>query len=80
MRVKAYLRENYSLEKRCQLLAPFCGLKDCKDEIKELSKRDENLKPVAPSIKAKSLCIPFDHPAETQNGDKCIKPGCCRKP
>ena len=60
MKVRAYLRE-----KKCQLLDPFCGLKDCKDEIKELSMRDENLKPVAASKGAKSLCIPFNHPAET---------------
>jgi len=52
----------------------------CEDEIKELSKRDESLEPGAPSMGAKSLCIPFSQPAQIQAGDKCIKPGCCNKP
>jgi len=69
-----------NLEKKCMLQAPFCGLEDCEDEIKELSKKDENLEPGAPSMGAKSLCIPFNQPAQIQEGDKCIKPGCSRKP
>ena len=44
-----------NLERKCLLQAPFCGLEDCGDEIKELSKKDENLEPGAPSMGAKSL-------------------------
>ena len=69
-----------NLENKCLLQAPFCGVEECEDEIKELSKKDENLEPGAPSMGAKSLCIPFNQPAQIQEGDKCIKPGCCRKP
>merc|ERR1712179_315840 len=35
------------LEKKCLLQAPFCGLEDCEDEIKELSKKDSDLEPNA---------------------------------
>lgn len=68
------------LENKCLLQSPFCGEEACEDEIKELSKRDESLEPGAPSMGAKSLCIPFSQPAQIQAGDKCIKPGCCNKP
>lgn len=68
------------LENKCLLQSPFCGEEACEDEIKELSKRDESLEPGAPSMGAKSLCIPFSQPAQIQPGDKCIKPGCCNKP
>merc|ERR1712013_797800 len=68
------------LEKKCLLQAPFCGLEDCEDEIKELSKKDSDLEPNAPSMGAKSLCIPFNQPAQVEDCTKCIKPGCSRKP
>jgi len=68
------------LEKKCLLQAPFCGLEDCEDEIKELSKKDSDLEPNAPSMGAKSLCIPFSQPAQVEDCTKCIKPGCTRKP
>ena len=69
-----------NLEEKCMLQAPFCGIEDCEDQIKELSKRDESLEPGAPSMGAKSLCIPFSQPAQIQDGDKCIRPGCDVKP
>jgi len=69
-----------NLEKKCMLQAPFCGAEECEDQIKELSKKDESLEPGAPSMGAKSLCIPFTQPAQIQEGDKCIKPGCGVKP
>eukprot|EP00091_Calanus_sinicus_P009126 TRINITY_DN21523_c0_g1_i1.p1 TRINITY_DN21523_c0_g1~~TRINITY_DN21523_c0_g1_i1.p1 ORF type:complete len:142 (-),score=52.80 TRINITY_DN21523_c0_g1_i1:41-466(-) len=68
------------LENKCLLQAPFCGLEDCEDQIKELSKRDSDLEPNAPSMGAKSLCIPFTQPAQVVDTDKCIKPGCTKKP
>ena len=68
------------LEKKCLLQAPFCGDKCCEEEIKEMSKRDENLEPGAPSMGAKSLCIPFNQPAQIKSSDKCIKPNCDKKP
>ena len=68
------------LENKCLLQAPFCGDKCCEEEIKEMSKRDENLEPGAPSMGAKSLCIPFNQPAQIKPSDKCIKPNCDAKP
>jgi hypothetical protein len=44
--------------------APFCGDVDCEDQIKELSKADADLEPGAPSMGAKSLCMPFQQPAQ----------------
>merc|ERR1712034_54087 len=68
------------LENKCLLQAPFCGVEDCEDLIKELSKKDTDLEPGAPSMGAKSLCIPFTQPRELKEGEKCIKPGCCKAP
>jgi len=68
------------LDEKCLLQAPFCGAEDCEDTIKDLSKKDADLEPGAPSMGAKSLCIPFTQPAQIQDSDKCIKPGCCVKP
>lgn len=34
----------------------------------------------APSMGAKSLCIPFEQPAQIQAADKCIMPNCSGKP
>jgi len=68
------------LENKCLLQVPFCGVEACEDEIKDMSKKDESLEPGAPSMGAKSLCIPFTQPAQIQACDKCIKPGCPNKP
>jgi len=68
------------LDEKCLLQAPFCGAEDCEDTIKDLSKKDADLEPGAPSMGAKSLCIPFSQPAQILDSDKCIKPGCCVKP
>merc|ERR1712013_229749 len=51
-----------------------------KNEMTELSKKDSDLEPNAPSMGAKSLCIPFNQPAQVEDCTKCIKPGCSRKP
>ena len=60
--------------------APFCGEEPCEDEIKEMSKKDADLEPGAPSMGAKSLCIPFTQPAQIKGDTKCVRTGCTNKP
>lgn len=66
-------------------LIPSCLTEECEDQIKDLSARkaeeqsgvpqDER----APSMGAKSLCIPFDQPAGIEKGvTKCTNPKCSR--
>ena len=69
-----------ALDKSKIIMAPFCGIEECEDEIKELSKADVEVEPGAPSMGAKSLCIPFQQPASVEKGTKCVKPECQRKP
>jgi len=64
------------LDEKCLLQAPFCGEVACEEEIKELSKGDAELNPNAPSMGAKSLCIPFQQPAAVGAATPCVKPGC----
>eukprot|EP00088_Acartia_fossae_P042021 TRINITY_DN439_c0_g1_i7.p1 TRINITY_DN439_c0_g1~~TRINITY_DN439_c0_g1_i7.p1 ORF type:complete len:599 (-),score=215.29 TRINITY_DN439_c0_g1_i7:123-1919(-) len=68
------------LDEKCLLQSPFCGAVPCEDEIKELSKKDADLEPGAPSMGAKSLCVPFKQPGQIKPGMKCIKPGCNATP
>ncbi|XP_012870440.1 PREDICTED: bifunctional glutamate/proline--tRNA ligase [Dipodomys ordii] len=51
---------------------PFCGEIDCEDWIKKTTARDQDLEPGAPSMGAKSLCIPFKPLRELQPGAKCV--------
>nr|XP_004670165.2 bifunctional glutamate/proline--tRNA ligase isoform X2 [Jaculus jaculus] len=51
---------------------PFCAEIDCEDWIKKTTARDQDLEPGAPSMGAKSLCIPFKPLCELQPGAKCI--------
>nr|7F98_A Chain A, Bifunctional glutamate/proline--tRNA ligase [Homo sapiens]7F98_B Chain B, Bifunctional glutamate/proline--tRNA ligase [Homo sapiens]7F99_A Chain A, Bifunctional glutamate/proline--tRNA ligase [Homo sapiens]7F99_B Chain B, Bifunctional glutamate/proline--tRNA ligase [Homo sapiens]7F9A_A Chain A, Bifunctional glutamate/proline--tRNA ligase [Homo sapiens]7F9A_B Chain B, Bifunctional glutamate/proline--tRNA ligase [Homo sapiens]7F9B_A Chain A, Bifunctional glutamate/proline--tRNA liga len=51
---------------------PFCGEIDCEDWIKKTTARDQDLEPGAPSMGAKSLCIPFKPLCELQPGAKCV--------
>ncbi|CDW59860.1 Bifunctional aminoacyl tRNA synthetase [Trichuris trichiura] len=53
------------------VMAPFCTNEDCEDQIKK-----DN--PGAPSMGAKSLCIPFEQPEQLSTGQKCIHPMCNR--
>ncbi|XP_074027414.1 glutamyl-prolyl-tRNA synthetase isoform X2 [Leptinotarsa decemlineata] len=71
-----------NLEKKNIILAPFCGDISCEDKIKADSTRDdgENSEPGAPSMGAKSLCIPLDQPTPIKKTDRCIHPECQRKP
>jgi prolyl-tRNA synthetase len=67
------------LNKKCVILAPFCGEEDCEDDIKERTGKPaegEEVDERAPSMGAKSLCIPFDQPQVDENA-KCI--GCGKK-
>ncbi|XP_059690045.1 bifunctional glutamate/proline--tRNA ligase [Gavia stellata] len=51
---------------------PFCGEIECEDWIKKTTARDQDLEPGAPSMGAKSLCIPFQPLRELQCGARCI--------
>ncbi|XP_066236395.1 bifunctional glutamate/proline--tRNA ligase [Saccopteryx leptura] len=56
---------------------PFCGEIDCEDWIKKTTARDQDLEPGAPSMGAKSLCIPFQPLCGLPPGAHCI---CGRSP
>ncbi|GAB0087532.1 hypothetical protein DMENIID0001_018490 [Sergentomyia squamirostris] len=64
------------------ILSPFCGNSECEDKIKADSQREnaQFVEPGAPSMGAKSLCIPFEQPEQLLATDKCIHPECSRKP
>ncbi|XP_041332732.1 bifunctional glutamate/proline--tRNA ligase isoform X2 [Pyrgilauda ruficollis] len=51
---------------------PFCGEIECEDWIKKTTARDQDLEPGAPSMGAKSLCIPFQPLRELQSGTRCV--------
>lgn len=68
------------LDKKKVIYAPFCGDIPCEDKIKKLSARDAVVEEGAPAMGAKGLCIPFKQPAEIKPTDKCICPGCDKKP
>ncbi|XP_045443070.1 bifunctional glutamate/proline--tRNA ligase isoform X1 [Pipistrellus kuhlii] len=51
---------------------PFCGEIDCEDWIKKTTARDQDLEPGAPSMGAKSLCIPFKPLRELQPEARCV--------
>lgn len=64
---------------------PHCLTEECEDQIKDLSARKaeedsgEAQDAKAPSMGAKSLCIPFDQPAGLEPGvTKCTNPQCNR--
>ena len=66
-------------------LIPHCLTEKCEDNIKELSaRRDESddtpQDEKAPSMGAKSLCIPFEQPEEgIRDGTNCLNPECGNK-
>lgn len=71
-----------NLKKKNLLLIPFCGGKECEGNIKDqsatatTSEDDEEMDATAPSMGAKSLCIPFEQPRALKPGEKCLGPGC----
>jgi prolyl-tRNA synthetase len=61
------------------ILSPWCGRMECEEDIKESSAKkddgeEEEIDEKAPSMGAKSLCIPFDQP-ELKTDTKCVKCG-----
>lgn len=67
------------LNEKNMIMSPFCGEIGCEEKIKAESAREE-VEEGAPAMGAKSLCIPFDEPAEITETDKCIHPACTNKP
>ncbi|KAI9017236.1 hypothetical protein BC832DRAFT_527171 [Gaertneriomyces semiglobifer] len=65
-----------TLNKKCLVLAPWCEREACEDWVKDSSSRsegDEEVDEKAPSMGAKTLCIPFNQPAEgVKAGQKCF--------
>jgi prolyl-tRNA synthetase len=61
------------------LLIPHCLGGDCADAIKketaEMCKTATEVDPRAPSMGAKSLCVPFDQ-KPMPAGTKCLRPSC----
>uniref|UniRef100_A0AAQ5YBR8 Bifunctional glutamate/proline--tRNA ligase n=1 Tax=Amphiprion ocellaris TaxID=80972 RepID=A0AAQ5YBR8_AMPOC len=51
---------------------PFCGGIECEDWIKKTTAKDQDLEPGAPSMGAKSLCIPFSPLKTLQPGQMCV--------
>ncbi|CAJ1048504.1 bifunctional glutamate/proline--tRNA ligase isoform X1 [Xyrichtys novacula] len=51
---------------------PFCGEIACEDWIKKITAKDQDLEPGAPSMGAKSLCIPFSPLKTLQPGQMCV--------
>ena len=63
------------------IMAPFCGDIPCEERIKaESAREDAEGDAQGPAMGAKSLCIPFEQPAEIKDSDKCIHPACNNKP
>ncbi|KAK4494123.1 hypothetical protein PRZ48_014421 [Zasmidium cellare] len=61
------------------LLVPHCLGGPCEDQIKDDSKGNiegQEVDARAPSMGAKSLCIPHDQPEPIAEGTKCINPKC----
>lgn len=71
----------HALNEKNVVLAPWCGVEECEEDIKKSSaKKDDGeefeVDEKAPSMGAKSLCIPYAQPKLTK-GQKCIK---CDRP
>lgn len=61
-----------------RLVQFYC--KTCAPPINRVPFSDDGGEPGAPAMGAKSLCIPFDQPAEIDASTKCIHPACSNKP
>ena len=65
-----------TLNKKNVILSPWCGDADCEDDIKDSSAKkddgeEEEVDEKAPSMGAKSLCIPFEQP-ELKEGQNVL--------
>ncbi|KAK5779302.1 proline--tRNA ligase PWA37_004176 [Arxiozyma heterogenica] len=70
-----------NLNKKNVIIAPWCGVTECEEDIKDSSAKKDDGEEIAvdekaPSMGAKSLCIPFEQP-ELKESQKCIK---CDRP
>lgn len=66
-----------ALNKKNVILAPWCGVEECEEDIKDASaKKDDGeefeVDEKSPSMGAKSLCIPFKQPTLKKN-QKCVR-------
>ncbi len=69
-----------SLDANKIIMSPFCGSKQCEERIKKDSARDAvAIEEGVPSMGAKSLCIPFEQPAQLKD-QKCVHPECNKQP
>ncbi|CAI2348586.1 unnamed protein product [Caenorhabditis sp. 36 PRJEB53466] len=64
------------LDDKCIILAPFCGGKDCEEEIKKASTREDG---EGAQMGAKTLCIPLEQPKQALPA-KCLFPSCTEAP
>jgi prolyl-tRNA synthetase len=70
-----------ALNQKHVVIVPHCEAEDCEDEIKKDSSGQVEGQEVdvrAPSMGAKSLCIPDEQPEEIKEGTHCINPKCER--
>lgn len=77
-----------TLNAKCRILAPWCGSRECEDNIKKFSAEESKAMldgkaedERAPSMGAKSLCIPYNQPRPEEPVEKfgCICKGCEKK-
>jgi prolyl-tRNA synthetase len=71
----------HQLNQKNVVVAPWCGVPECEDDIKDGSAKKDNgeefeVDEKAPSMGAKSLCIPFEQPT-MKPGTCCVR---CKKP
>ncbi|KAJ3074253.1 ribose-phosphate pyrophosphokinase 1, partial [Quaeritorhiza haematococci] len=68
VRLEAWDNFVETLDRKCLVLVPWCERIECEDDVKERSARsvstDEAQDERAPSMGAKTLCIPFNQPTE----------------
>ncbi|KAL3101119.1 hypothetical protein niasHS_001579 [Heterodera schachtii] len=67
------------LDKKCVILAPFCGRIECETSIKDFTVREEPADLGTAQMGAKTLCIPLEQPKDVQLPEQCINPRCSHK-
>ncbi|VDM20391.1 unnamed protein product [Hydatigera taeniaeformis] len=75
-----------ALDKKCIVVAPFCGDELCEDAVRVESSENVVVTPGAPSMGAKSLCVPFAgelggvKTGPVSDGSPCLRHPLCTKP
>ncbi|VDL21332.1 unnamed protein product [Hymenolepis diminuta] len=70
-----------ALDKKCLVLAPFCGEPECEELVKTESAQNVIVAPGAPAMGAKSLCVPFEGEIVGKKTGPCAKEiHCLRHP